>query len=229
MVLPIQETIPDEGNFEAIQTAMARKLLSGDQFRYIAGVALSFSEKEDTAFVVATVVSTSNWKVINDQRKILPVSRENVPGLENFREGPLMLEALTHLAMVPDLIFVEGHGIAHPRKFGVASHVGLALNLPTIGVADLWPPGCDGGTAPALPSALRGNRTALFHMPSHDIVGHVVRTQNQEAPVYVSPGHRVSPAASVDFVLRCSPWYRYPESLRIAKEIAQDLRVKAKC
>lgn len=225
MPLEIRKRVPEEGDLDEIQKQMGRLVHLGTQFKYVAGVALAFSPQEDQAYVVASVLSTTNWRVIADQRLVLPVLRSREPDYESFREGPLMLEALQRLSIVPDIIFVQGHGIAHPRRFGVASYVGVSFDHPTVGVGDLWPSGCTSVSA-TVSGARRGNKTAVLHPPSYDHVGWALHSQDQQEPIYVSPGHRVSVTETAELALRCSPWSREPEPLRAATKAVGELRVE---
>jgi deoxyribonuclease V len=139
-----------------------------------------------------------------------------------FREGPLCIEVLKKLVVDPDLILVDGTGIAHPRRFGLACHVGYTLDFPTVGIAQTWPSGCR--QTPATLPKKRGSKAALLHDPSGDRVGFEVYTQDNTEPVYVSPGHRVSVEDAVSLVLRCSPWFKSAEPLRRARQLANTFR-----
>lgn len=206
------------------QASLARSVRLGDKFGMVAGVGLAYAHNETHAFVVASVLSTTNWRPVHEQQIVLPVSRSREPDMESFREGPLYVAVLERLAVEPDLILVEGHGIAHPRRFGVACYVGLTFDIPTVGVAQHWPSGC--GTHPVQfqGGLRRGNISAIRHDPSGDRVGSEVCTQDHEEPLRVSPGHRVSVEDATSLVLRCSPWMRVPEPLRAAEAKALSMR-----
>ena len=136
-----------------------------------------------------------------------------VPGLLSFREVPALLRALDSLGDKPDLLLVDGHGIAHPRRLGIASHLGLVADLPTIGVAKSRLVG-----RYREPGPNKGDEAAL-----HDgeaIIGSVLRTRTGVKPVYVSPGHRVSFATAVRYTLACTTRYRLPETTRCADRLA---------
>lgn len=217
--LDVPETTEDA---KRIQTEAARLVRLGEQFRHVAGASLVYSKDESEAFVVVSVLSTTNWRVVHEQKARLAVVQPRVEDMDGFREGPLFLEVLERLAIEPDVILVRGHGIAHPRRFGVACHVGVSLDLPTIGVAFYWPPGCGLDQAQFPGSGLkRGNTSAIRHDPSGDRVGAQVCTQDNEAPLHVSPGHRMAVDEAISIVLRCSPWRQYPEPLRAANEQAR--------
>jgi len=201
-----------------IQIELARELKFGTQFRNVAGVVVRVSKDDKRAYVAATVVSTTNWRPISQQLKVFDVERPYDPELLGWRVGEFMVGTLRHLPVEPDVIFVEGNGIAHPRKFGLASHVGYRLDHPTIGVAPLWPRGCR--ELPATVEKRRGSKTVLLHELSGDPLGHQVYTQINEDPIFVSPGHRISVDEATNMALRCSPWFRMPQPILEAEKAA---------
>jgi deoxyribonuclease V len=138
-----------------------------------------------------------------------------VPGLLSFREIPAVLEALAALACSPDLLLADGQGLAHPRRFGLACHLGWLLDTPTIGVAKSRLLG--EFTAPA---DRRGAWSPL--LDRGDLVGAAVRTRRGVKPVFVSPGHRVDVATAVRLTLACTGRYRLPEPSRIAHQLASN-------
>jgi deoxyribonuclease V len=125
------------------------------------------------------------------------------------------------------VLFVLGHGAAHPRKFGVASHVGVALDHPTVGIDEYWPLGCAGSASrfpPVGGLVRRGSRTTLRLAHNGDVVGHEVYTRPEEPPIYASPGHRVGVEDASELALRASPWHRLPEPLHAAVMAARRSR-----
>jgi deoxyribonuclease V len=136
-----------------------------------------------------------------------------VPGLLGFREVPCLLEAFEGLRRVPDLILVDGHGIAHPRRFGVATHLGLELGLPTVGCGKSRLVG-----EHREPGLRRGSRTRLVERG--EVIGSCLRTRDGVRPVYVSVGHRVDLESAVRLVLRATGRYRLPEPIRAAHRTA---------
>lgn len=136
-----------------------------------------------------------------------------VPGLLGFREVPCIVAAFEKLARRPDLLLVDGHGIAHPRRFGVATHLGVELDLPSIGCAKSLLVG-----AYREPAQTRGASTRL--MLDGEVVGRAVRTRAGVQPVFVSIGHRVDLARAVRIVLRCTRGLRLPEPIRAAHNCA---------
>ncbi len=142
-----------------------------------------------------------------------------VPGLLAFREGPSVLAALSKLTIWPDLCIYDAHGLSHPRRVGLASHMGVILDQPSIGCAKSRLTG-----EHSEPGDVAGDWT-----PLHDreqCIGAVVRTRPGVKPVYVSIGHRVDLSTSVDIVLRCTRGYRLPESTRLAHKVAGGARLQ---
>jgi len=136
-----------------------------------------------------------------------------VPGLLSFREVPPILDALETLNTFPDLILCDGQGLAHPRRFGLACHLGVVTDTPTIGVAKKRLI----GSHPEVPD-VRGQWMPL--QDGEETVGVALRTRAQVKPVFVSIGHRVSLDSAVAFVMACSPRYRLPETTRQAHRLA---------
>ncbi len=140
-----------------------------------------------------------------------------VPGFLSFHETPAVLAALERLRMRLDLLLVDGHGLAHPRRFGLACHIGLLAAVPAIGVAKsvligrYEEPGRD-----------RGAWAPLVH--DGETVGAALRTRSHTRPVYVSVGHRISLRTAIDYVLRCTPMFRLPEPIRLADRLSRVFR-----
>jgi len=135
-----------------------------------------------------------------------------IPGLLSFRETPLVLRAFEQVETPPDLIFVDGQGVAHPRRFGIACHLGVLFDLPTVGVAKSWLIWRE--VRPAEPGPNRGDRVILYARDGP--VGAAVRTQPGSPPVYVSVGHRLDLEAAVEWTLACVRDHRLPEPTRLA-------------
>ncbi len=134
------------------------------------------------------------------------------PGLLAFRVGPAILEAWERMKLTPDLVMIHGHGIAHPRGLGLASHVGLWLNLPTIGVAKTRLYGNYGDVGPNVGdfSEIRDEKN------TKKLIGAALRTQPEARPIFVSPGHLIDLTHSIEFVLACCRTNRLPEPVRLA-------------
>ncbi|MBL7200107.1 MAG: endonuclease V [Anaerolineae bacterium] len=140
-----------------------------------------------------------------------------VPGLLSFREMPALLAAIEQLDVLPDVTLCDGHGIAHPRRFGIACHLGLWLGQPTIGCAKSLL--CGQHADPALE---RGSAASL--VGGGQVIGAVVRTRANVKPVYVSVGHLISLSDAVEIVLNCASRVRLPEPLRAAHRMAKSGR-----
>lgn len=132
-----------------------------------------------------------------------------VPGLLSFREAPVILQAFERIREAPDLLLVDGQGLAHPRRFGIACHLGVVLGLPTIGCAKSRLCG-----EYDVPSPEAGSRTPL--LDGDEVIGSVLRTRDGVSPIYVSIGHLIGLQEAVEWALRCCRGYRIPEPLRRA-------------
>ncbi len=146
-----------------------------------------------------------------------PLAFPYVPGLLAFREVPLLARAFEKLERAPDLLLVDGHGLSHPRRFGIACHLGLLLDVPTIGVAKSRLVGQHGEPPPEV-----GGRSELRDGP--DLIGLVLRTRDGVSPVYVSVGHRIGLQQAAEWVLRVCRGYRLPEPTRLADQLSKGRR-----
>lgn len=167
-----------------------------------------------TAAVV--VLSYPDLSVVEASTATLPVSFPYVPGLLSFRELPAVLAAFRALRTRPDLILCDGQGYAHPRRFGLACHLGVLTGIPTVGVAKTLLVGTHGPLAEE-----RGSWEPIVDVG--EVVGAAVRTRSAVKPVYVSVGHKVDVASAVEWTLRLSPRYRLPETTRQAHRIAGEV------
>lgn len=180
----------------------------------IAGVDVAFPGGGDVTRAAVVVVSFPDLEVVETAVLEQPTRFPYVPGLLSFREAPAVLAALATLKEAPDLLMVDGQGMAHPRRIGIASHVGLLSGIPTIGAAKSRLCGTHDEPGPA-----RGARTPLLHRG--EVVGTVLRTRTGVRPLYVSIGHRISLEAAVEWVLACAPRYRLPEPTRLADKLSK--------
>jgi deoxyribonuclease V len=161
------------------------------------------------------VLSFPDLQVIETNLAYRPTSFPYIPGFLSFREIPAVLDALEKIKTTPDIILCDGQGIAHPRRLGIASHLGVLLNIQTIGVAKSLLIGKHEELADA-----RGSWQPLIH--KGETIGAVLRTRVGVKPVYVSSGHKISLPTAIDYVLRCTPKYRLPETTRIADKLASN-------
>jgi deoxyribonuclease V len=187
----------------------------------VAGVDVSYQRFGELFFAAVVVLRLSDGTVVEEATARRRVSFPYVPGLLSFRELPVVLEAFRRLKAVPDAVLVDGQGIAHQRRLGLASHLGLWLDLPTVGCAksrlcgEHDPPGTN-----------RGDRTPLLLDGAE--VGTVLTTRQGVKPLFVSPGHKVDVAAAAELTLRCAVRYRLPEPTRLAHHLANRCRREAR-
>lgn len=181
--------------------------------RTVAGVDVGFEDGGRTTRGAVVVLDAATLAPVQSVLRRRPTRFPYVPGLLSFREVPVILEALEALEQLPDLLLCDGQGIAHPRRFGIACHLGVLTDLPSIGVAKSRLCGEHG----PVPQA-RGDWTPLID--GDETLGAVLRTRAGVKPVYVSPGHRVSLASAVQQVMTCTTRYRLPETTRCADKLA---------
>jgi deoxyribonuclease V len=167
------------------------------------------------AAVVVTRAGTD--EVLERSGAITEVKFPYVPGLLSFREAPAVIQAYEALRLQPDVLLVDGQGIAHPRRMGLASHLGLWLGIPTIGCAKSWLFG-----EHSEPGLNRGDRSPL--VDGGQTLGAVLRTRDRVKPLYVSPGHLCNLESALRIVLQNAPKYRLPIPARLAHEYVNELR-----
>jgi len=181
----------------------------------VAGADAAFDLVSGLVFAAVVVLSFPDLapveSVIRRDRLRFPY----IPGLLSFREAPALLRAFARLQHDPDLIFIDGHGLSHPRAAGIACHIGVCLGKPTIGCAKSLLIGTH-----RAPGLSRGATTSLYDATGH-IIGAVVRSRDQVKPVFVSVGHKISLAEAVRLTLACGTGYRIPEPTRQADLLAE--------
>ena len=177
--------------------------------RWVGGADMAYDRRRGLGYAAIVVVDTNSGQLVDLGRFRGPVRVPYVPGFLSFREGPTLLAAWDRLELRPELLICDGHGRAHPRRFGVACHLGLALDLPTIGVGKSRLVG-----EHRTPGGRRGCAVRLRH--DGETIGLVVRTRAGVKPVFVSVGHRVTLDQAKRLVLRLAPRYRLPEPQRLA-------------
>lgn len=200
-----------------LQRELAAQVLLRDDFpmplRLVAGVDVGFEEGGAVTRAAAVLLDADSLAVVAHAVARLPTGMPYIPGLLSFRELPAVLDALRGLADVPDLVFCDGHGIAHPCRLGIAAHLGVVSGLPTIGVAKKILT----GTHAVLPET-QGARVPL--LDGLETIGWLLRSKTRVRPLVVSPGHRVSLETAVELVLRVGRGYRLPEPTRLADRLA---------
>ena len=192
------------------------KVIRHDDFgsiKYVAGVDVGFEDNGRVTRAAVVVLEYPGLTQVDQSLARVPTRFPYVPGLLSFREIPALLSAFKSITTVPDIVLCDGQGIAHPRRFGIACHLGLILELPAIGVGKSRLTG-DHGRVPAL----KGRWCPLTD--ADEVIGAVLRTRRGVKPVYVSLGHRISLASAVDVVMNCVTRYRLPETTRLAHRLA---------
>jgi deoxyribonuclease V len=195
-----------------IQLRLASEVSRTNQLaspRYIAGVDISVDRVRGEARGAVVLLSYPELKLMETQVVSGKVDFPYVPGLLSFREAPLTLAAFERLETAPDLVLFDGQGIAHPRRLGLAAHLGLFLDTPAIGCAKSRL--CGHHDTPGLKP---GSYAEL--VDRGEVIGAVLRTKLGTNPVYVSIGHKVDLDSAIDWVMRCCRGYRLPEPTRLA-------------
>jgi len=205
----------------ALQQDLRSLILAQDEgraaFRTVAAMDVSYDKRSPWLFASMVLVRLPGLQVVETVAVRAQARFPYVPGLLSFRESPAGLEAWEKLQRRPDCLICDGHGYAHPRRFGFACHFGLLVDVPTIGFAKSI---LVGSCAP--PGAARGSASDLVE--AGEVIGAAVRSREGADPVLVSVGHRISLARAVDTILTCSPRYRIPEPVRLAHSLANRLR-----
>ncbi len=200
----------------AIQQQLRKEVITEDRFgelRRVAGVDAGLEQNNTITRAAVAVLGLPDLQLLDSAIARLPTSFPYVPGLLSFREVPAVLEAIEQLSTPPDLLLCDGQGIAHPRRFGIASHLGVLTGIPSIGVAKTRLI----GVHEPVPDA-RGAWVPLWDQG--EVIGAVLRTRRGVKPIYVSIGHCVSLETAIDYVMRCTTKYRLPETTRWAHRLA---------
>lgn len=179
--------------------------------RYVAGVDVSVKNEVSRAAIV--VLTYPDLKVVEAVTATMPTPFPYISGLLSFREGAVILEAHTKLTIQPDAYIFDGQGIAHPRRLGIAAHIGLWLDRPTLGCGKTWLIG-----AYTEPETERGSYSPM--VDKGDVIGMVLRTRTRIKPVFISVGHKATLDTAVELALRCTTKYRLPEPIRHAHNTA---------
>jgi len=200
----------------AIQQQLRNNVLTEDRFdsvHYVAGIDVGFEKSNTITRAAVTVLSFPGLTLQDQALARRPTSFPYIPGLLSFREVPAVLDAFYKLDIQPDLILCDGQGIAHPRRFGIACHIGVWLDIPSIGVAKSRLI----GTHKEVPNQKGGYARLYDH---GECIGAVLRTRVNVRPLYISVGHRISLNTAIDYVMRCTTRYRLPETTRCAHKLA---------
>ena len=195
-----------------IQLSLAKRVVTENEVIdpcLVAGVDISAPDTQGVARGAVVILRYPEFNIVEVEVAEDKIAFPYIPGLLSFRESPLILAACEKLHNIPDLVLVDGHGIAHPRRFGLASHLGLSLNLPTVGCAKSI---LCGRHRPVAEEA--GSHAEL--LDNGELIGAALRTKSRVRPVYVSVGHRIDLASALQWVIRCCHGYRLPEATRLA-------------
>jgi len=200
-----------------IQETLAERVdlaWDGRSVSTVAGIDVSVKDGVSRAAIV--VLSLPDLAPLESATSQMPTPFPYVPGLLTFREGPVVLDAWTKLTRIPDVVLFDGQGIAHPRRMGLAAHLGLWFDVPTIGCAKSRLYG-----EHAEPGPRKGDKAELRDEREPEVVlGAVLRTRANVKPVYVSPGHRIDVETATALTLRCCTRYRLPAPTRWAHKVA---------
>ena len=209
------------GEAESLQTRFAGFVEKSDRlprpFCRVAGADVAYESGGDRLFAAVVTQDLQTLTVLEVGTQQDLACFPYIPGLFSFREIPPLARALAKLAQPPDLVICDGHGLAHPRRFGLACHLGVLFDIPTIGCAK----SCLIGQYDS-PGDSRGDCSLLTH--EGETIGAVLRTQDGRKPVFVSIGHRISLSSACAWILRLAPCYRQPEPIRQANQLANHMR-----
>lgn len=182
------------------------------EIRFVAGLDAAFSKDERRCFAAVVLWDIAERRIVEQHTATRKLTFPYVPGLLSFREVPALLLALRKLKRRPDLLMCDGQGLAHPRRFGLACHLGVICDLPSLGCAKSRLIGTH-----ADPARPRGSRTDLFD--KGEVIGTVLCTQTGIKPVYVSIGHKIDLQTAEEIVLACAIRHRLPEPTRLADRL----------
>jgi deoxyribonuclease V len=192
------------------------------EVRTVAGADMSIDTRTGMGFSGVIVFEFPSLREIERVSASALLTFPYIPGLLSFREGPVLLKAFEKLKTSPDVLLFDGQGIAHPRRLGIASHMGLLLDKPSIGCGKSLlcgvyrEPGLEKGAMEPL---------VIEEEVGPETVGTILRTRDRVKPVFISPGHRISHRKAVDVILRCLDGYRIPKPTRLADQFVSSIKV----
>jgi deoxyribonuclease V len=201
-----------------IQESLRTQVVIHDQFdipHIIAGIDVALPQRGSLTRAAVVLLTYPDLTLIETAITEIPTQFPYIPGFLSFREIPAILKALESLQNQPDLIFCDGQGLAHPRRFGIACHLGVLLDKPTIGVAKSRLI----GTHSAVPLE-KGEWVPLWE--HQERLGAVLRSRTKVKPLYISPGHRISIETAMDYVQKTLTRYRLPEPTRLADKLSKN-------
>lgn len=181
----------------------------------IAGIDVGYDNRKNLAKAALVIMDVTTLTVLDSFVAIKSVDFPYIPGLLSFREAPVIMKVLQNLNQnKPDMLFIDGHGVAHPRNLGIAAHIGVLSDYPTIGVAKKKLCGTY-----IEPDLIKGSTSILHH--KNERIGTVLRSRNNVKPLFISPGHKVDHDTAVNLVKRCLVKYRLPEPTRLADKLSK--------
>lgn len=222
-LVPIQHSWAlSEAEAMALQTRLAGLAatappISLSDVSVVAGLDVSYDDNAGLAYAAVVAYTYPDLEPLGQAALTLPSAMPYIPGLLSFREAPPLLEALAALPIQPDLLLCDGHGTAHPRRFGLACHIGALTGLPSVGCAKSWLLGAYDEPGPEI-----GDQSELRE--SGEVIGVALRTRRNSRPLFVSPGYRVTRAQAVEVTLRLLRGARLPEPARAADRLAAATR-----
>jgi len=211
-VLKLHEWEVSTARAKEIQLSLAKRVVTENGAinpRLVAGIDISSPDAQGVARGAVVVLSYPELSIVEIEIAQGKITMPYIPGLLSFRESPLILDACERLSNIPDLALIDGQGIAHPRRLGLASHVGLFLDVSTIGCAKSI---LCGQHQP--PAEEAGSHTEL--LDNGELIGAALRTKSGVKPIYVSVGHKIDLASALQWVINCCRCYRLPEPTRLA-------------
>ena len=217
MALPAFKLPASETEARATQEALREKLrlIKPSQApKTIAGVDVGYDVARGLAHASVVTIDYQTLQLQEQVQAFLPVDFPYIPGLLSFREIPAILEALQKLKALPDVLMVDGQGIAHPRRMGIAAHLGVHLDWPTLGVAKSRLTGKF-----TMPGLQKGEYSLL--LSGKEQIGVVLRSRDNVNPLFVSPGHRMDMETAIEYTLHCLTRYKLPEPTRLADKFSK--------
>lgn len=203
-----------------IQLKLSEKVILEDRFEeihFVAGVDVGFEENNTITRAAIAILTFPQLELYEQAIAKLPTQFPYIPGYLSFREIPAVLKALDNIKQLPDIFLCDGQGIAHPRRLGIACHLGILTDIPAIGVAKSR---LIGSHEPV--PVEKGQSVELID--KGEIIGAVLRTRTNVKPLYISPGHKITLASAIHMVMQCITKYRLPETTRWAHRLASNVR-----